>query len=125
MKKTGENFCKSFNKPDEVRNFKANGHLELVNFEGQPGMGRGVFEPGWKWSNDVKPLVGTKSCQEKHTGYCISGSMTIKMDSGEEFTIEEGDAFQFPAGHDAWVLGKEPCVLLDVTGYENYAKKDV
>ena len=57
-----------------------------------------------------------------HTGYCISGSMTVKMDSGEQFTVRPGDAFHMPPGHDAWTEGKEACVLIDVTGVKNYAK---
>lgn len=123
MNKTAANLCKSFKNPDEVRPFQANGHLEVLNFDDRPGMARGIFEPGWKWSNDVKPITGTSSCQEEHAGYCISGRMTIQMDSGEEFTIQEGDAFHLPAGHDAWVVGNQPCVLLDVMGYRNYAKR--
>jgi hypothetical protein len=123
MNKQTKNFCKNFKNPDEVRPFKAHGHLEILNLEGQTAWGKGTFEPGWKWSNDVKPIAGTESCQSEHTGYCISGRMTIRMDSGEEFTIQEGDAFHLPAGHDAWVSGNEPCVLLDVAGSQTYAKK--
>jgi hypothetical protein len=73
---------KSLDSPDEVREFQANGHLDLVNL-GTGAVGRGVFEPGWRWSNDVKPIAGTDSCQAEHVGYVLSGSMTVKMDDGE------------------------------------------
>jgi mannose-6-phosphate isomerase-like protein (cupin superfamily) len=113
---------KAFQKPDETRQFKAHGHLDVVNFEPNASIGRGVFEPGWKWSTDVKPLAGTESCLSEHTGYCISGRMTIKMDNGEQFTIKAGEAFYLAPGHDAWVEGDEPCILIDVTGFATYAK---
>jgi hypothetical protein len=115
-------FSKGFGKPDEVRNFKAHGHLDLLKFGDGMAVGRGVFEPGWRWSKDVKPIAGTNSCQNEHTGYCLSGTMTIKMDSGEQFTVHAGEAFHMPPGHDAWTEGKENCVLIDVTGAQNYAK---
>ena len=107
--------------PDETRNFKAHGHLDLVNFADDAVVGQGTFEPGWRWSVDVKPLAGTKSCMTSHTGYCISGRMTIKMDDGEQFNLEPGAAFHIPPGHDAWVEGNEPCLLIDV-GVKEYAK---
>ena len=113
---------KAFQKPDETRQFKAHGHLDVVKFEPNAIIGRGVFEPGWKWSTDVKPLAGTASCTSEHTGYCISGRMTIQMDNGEQFTIKAGEAFYLAPGHDAWVEGNEQCVLIDVTGFANYAK---
>ena len=116
-------FTKTFRSPDEVRPFKGHGHLDVLNFSNGTVVGRGVFEPGWRWSNDVKPIADTKSCEAPHTGYCISGSMVIHMDSGEEFTIRPGDAFVIPPGHDAWVEGSSPCVMIDVSGYKDYAKK--
>lgn len=114
---------KRFNQPDERRNFKSHGHLDLVSFSNDLAIGQGTFEPGWKWSNDVKPIAGTESCEAPHLGYCISGTMVIRMNDGEELKIKPGDAFQIPPGHDAWVEGTEQCVMLDFTGYENYAKK--
>jgi hypothetical protein len=114
---------KTFNQPDECRDFKSHGRLDLLNFDGGITIGQGTFEPGWKWSNDVKPIAGTESCEAPHTGYCISGSMTVRMNDGKEFQIKPGDAFQIPPGHDAWVVGNEACVMLDFTGYEQYAKK--
>ncbi len=116
-----QGFNKGFNQPDETRPFKGHGHLDVVKL-GQATIGRGVFEPGWKWSVDVKPLAGTATCQNEHTGYCISGAMTIKMDTGEKFTIRPGEAFYLRPGHDAWVEGNESCVLIDVSGFADYAK---
>ena len=80
----------------------------------------GVFEPGWRWSEDVKPIAGTDSCQVHHTGICISGSMTVRYDDGGEMTIGPGDVVDLAPGHDAWTLGDEPCVILD-TGVAAYA----
>ena len=112
---------KTFDAPDEVRVFQANGKVELVNLDAGP-VGRGTFEPGWRWSNDVKPLAGTDSCQVAHLGYVVSGSMTVRMDDGSEHTYTPGEAFNMPPGHDAWTEGNEACVLIDVTGVKNYAK---
>jgi hypothetical protein len=112
---------KSLDSPDEVRQFQAHGHLDLVNL-GTGAVGRGVFEPGWRWSNDVKPIAGTDSCQAEHVGYVLSGSMTVRMDDGDEHTYTPGEAFHMPPGHDAWTEGDEACVLLDFAGVKNYAK---
>jgi hypothetical protein len=70
-------------------------------------------EPGWKWSNNVKPIAGTDSCQVSHLGYCISGGMKIYADDGTEAEIGPGDVFAIHPGHDAEVTGDEPCVALD------------
>jgi mannose-6-phosphate isomerase-like protein (cupin superfamily) len=114
--------CKNFNSPNETRQFKDHGKLELVNFSDGSGVGRGTFAPGWKWSNDVKPLAETSSCEADHHGYCLSGSMVIKMNDGNEVRIKAGDVFMIPPGHDAWVDGNEPCVMIDFTGFQTYAK---
>ncbi len=113
---------KRFDAPDEVRAFHAHGKVELVNLGSGP-VGRGTFDPGWRWSNDVKPLAGTDSCQVSHVGYVLSGSMTVRMDDGEERTYEPGEAFNMPAGHDAWTEGDAPCVLLDFGGLTGYAQR--
>jgi len=114
--------CKNFDQPDEKRAFAGHGHLDVLNFADEVVIGRGIFEPGWKWSQDVKPLAGTTSCEASHSGYCVEGEMTIRMNDGTEFKIHTGDAFHIPPGHDAWVDGKERCVLVDVGGFTNYAK---
>jgi hypothetical protein len=112
---------KGFDSPDEVREFKANGQVELVNLETGP-VGKGTFAPGWRWSNDVKPIAGTDSCQVNHIGYVAAGSMTVRMDDGDEHTYKPGEAFHMPPGHDAWVEGDETCVLIDFGGLVGYAQ---
>jgi quercetin dioxygenase-like cupin family protein len=113
---------KSLDKPDETRPFKAKGKAEIVKL-GSVNVGKGTFEPGWRWSEHVKPIAGTDSCQSPHIGYCLSGRMTIQMDDGQEGQIGPGDAFTIAPGHDAWTIGNEACVLLDFSGMESYAKQ--
>ncbi|MGZ3417418.1 MAG: cupin domain-containing protein [Polyangiales bacterium] len=112
---------KHASKPDEVRPFAAHGHAEVHTFGRGTAM-RAVFEPGWKWSKDVAPIAGTRSCQTAHRGYTLSGRMRIKADDGTEVEVVAGDFFEIPPGHDAWVVGDEPCVMLDFGGIESYAK---
>jgi hypothetical protein len=111
---------RSIDKPDESRPFKGHGHMDVVTL-GDFTLGRGVFEPGWRWSNDVKPIAGTDSCQTRHAGYCLSGQMTVRLDDGTEMTVGPGDVVVIEPGHDAWTVGDEACVLLD-TGVAAYAK---
>ncbi|MGZ3711540.1 MAG: cupin domain-containing protein [Bdellovibrionota bacterium] len=118
-----EQYVKSLNRPDDRRDFKAHGHLDLIKFSEDLTVGRAEFEPGWKWENDVKPIAGTSTCEAAHTGYCQSGAMTIQMTNGDQFTVKAGDAFHIPPGHTAWVEGKEKCVMIDVGGFKNYAMK--
>jgi mannose-6-phosphate isomerase-like protein (cupin superfamily) len=110
---------RSIEDPHERRPFQAHGHMDVVTL-GDFTLGKGTFEPGWRWSADVKPIAGTDSCQVHHTGYCLSGQMTIRMNDGEESTIRSGDVVVIEPGHDAWVDGDEACVLLD-TGVASYA----
>ena len=110
----------SIETPHERRPFRAHGHMDVVTL-GDFTLGRGVFEPGWRWSEDVKPIAGTDSCQTHHTGICLSGRMTIRSDDGQETTVGSGDVINLDPGHDAWVDGDEPCVVLD-TGIAAYAK---
>jgi hypothetical protein len=112
---------KRFDSPDEIREFTDKGRIELVDLGGN-AVGRGTFEPGWRWSENVKPLAGTDSCQVEHIGYVLKGCMTLKMDDGTENEFGPGDAFQMPPGHDAWTVGDESCVLLDFGGLKGYAK---
>jgi hypothetical protein len=76
---------------------------------------RATFEPGWRWSESVKPIVGGDSCQRGHFGYCLSGRLHIQMRSGEELEIGPGDIVRIPPGHDGWVIGDEPYVAVDFT----------
>lgn len=114
---------KSLESPDERRPFEGGmGELEVVDIEGGT-VGRGTFQPGWKWSEHVKPMAGTDSCEAAHLGYAVSGRMKIVMDDGEELEIHPGDVVVIPPGHDAWVVGDEPCVLIDWQGFTDYAKR--
>ena len=107
---------------DETREFP-NGKLEISNV-GASMIGRATFQPGWKWSNDVKPIAGTDSCQVPHNGYVVSGRIHIKMDDGTEFEAGQGDAYDIPPGHDGWVVGDEPYVGIDFSpAMQDYAKK--
>ncbi|HEY2044692.1 MAG TPA: nuclear transport factor 2 family protein [Jatrophihabitans sp.] len=96
----------------EVRPFAAHGRA-IVGSAGGLSLMRGVFEPGWRWSNDVAPIAGTASCQTRHLGYVLAGSMRVKLADGTEMDIAAGDLFDLPAGHDAWVLGDVPCEMVD------------
>jgi len=114
---------KSFDSPDETRPFEGNGRVELVNLGGRE-IGKGTFEPGWRWSENVKPIAETDSCEFAHLGYVISGRMRVYMDDGSQGEIGPGDVFAIAPGHDAEVIGEEPCVMIDI-GEEDaeYAKR--
>jgi hypothetical protein len=105
--------------PDEVRKF-SDGKMEIANL-GDTVIARITADLRWKWSKDVKPIVNTNSCQITHTGYTISGRMRIRMDDGTEQEFGPGDATYVPPGHDAWVVGNEPFVTIDITGGKEYA----
>jgi len=114
---------KSLNTPDETRPFEGGtGRLEVVDTEGG-AVGRATFLPGWKWSEHVKPIAQTDSCQAAHTGYFVSGRMKVVSDDGEEMEYGPGDFAVMAPGHDAWILGDEPCVVIDWQGYADYAKR--
>jgi len=83
---------------------------------GDAAFGRVTMEPGWRWSTDVKPIIGTELCEVHHVGYVISGQLHTVMRDGSILDVEPGDVFEFPAGHDSWVLGDEPWVSIDWTG---------
>jgi quercetin dioxygenase-like cupin family protein len=112
----------SLDSPEEVRSFEGDtGQLELVNLDSGP-VGRATFRPGWRWSEHVKPIAGTDSCQAAHTGYFVSGRMKVVMDDGEEIEYGPGDFGIIPPGHDAWIVGDEDCVVIDWQGFADYAK---
>jgi quercetin dioxygenase-like cupin family protein len=114
---------KNLSSPEETRPFEdGKGKVELVNLDAG-GVGRATFEPGWQWSKHVKPIAGTDSCQAAHTGYFISGRMKVVMDDGEEAEFGPGDFGVIPAGHDAWIVGDQPCVVIDWQGFTDYAKR--
>jgi class 3 adenylate cyclase len=96
---------KSLATPDQVRSF-TNGRVDIVNLD-ETSVARFSWQPGWRWSKDVAPVVQTRSCQNRHVGYVISGLLHVMMDDGTELEIGPGDAYEIPAGHDAWVLGDQ------------------
>lgn len=112
--------AKSFDKPDEVRTFDK-GKLEIINIEGKT-IGRATLKSGWKWSESVKPLAKTASCEAPHFQYHVSGTLRIKMDDGTERDCKAGDVCMLGSGHDAWVIGNEPVVIVDFQGMVDYAK---
>ena len=113
---------KSFSSPSETREFP-NGRAEILDVGGSE-IGRLVLEPGWRWSNDVKPIAGTDSCEAPHFQYHVSGELAVRMDDGTELIAKAGDITSLPSGHDAWVVGDEPVVVVDFFGASNYAKAD-
>ena len=111
---------KTFAKPDEVRVFEK-GKLELVNIGGGV-VGRLTLQPGWRWSSHVKPIVKTEWCEAPHFQYHAAGKLHVQMQDGTEFDAGPGEITALPQGHDAWVIGDEPVVLIDFYGASNYAK---
>jgi class 3 adenylate cyclase len=111
---------KRFDRPDEIRRVDK-AHIELVEL-GELTIGRAIFEPGWRWSEHVKPIVGTESCQVHHLGYVVSGHLHIEMTDGASMDVMGGDAFEIPPGHDAWVIGDEPWISVDWAGRRLFAK---
>ncbi len=111
---------KSLEAPDETRRFVDKGKADIVHL-GTVTVGRFVLEPGWRWSEHVKPIAGTDSCQVHHVGYVLSGRMKVVMDDGTEAEASAGAAAVIPPGHDAWIMGDEPCVWLEFAGADQYA----
>ena len=111
---------KNFDTPDETRPI-ANGTVDIVNLAELQPM-RTTFQPGWRWSESVKPVVGTDSCEVHHVIYMVSGRMVVRMDDGTESEFGPGDVGVVPPGHDAWVVGNEPVVGIDFRGGAIYAK---
>jgi hypothetical protein len=111
---------KAFAKPDEVREFPK-GRVEIVKVGGA-AIGRATFQPGWRWSTSVQPIAKTKSCEAPHFQYHVSGVLRVRMDDGSEFECRAGDVSRLASGHDAWVVGNEPVVIVDFQGMADYAK---
>jgi class 3 adenylate cyclase len=83
---------------------------------GTMAVGRAVLEPGWRWSVDIQPQVGTPSCRIHHLHVQLSGRFAVRMDDGTEHEFTTHDVMDIPPGHDAWVVGDEPVELLDISG---------
>ncbi len=111
---------KNFDTPDEVREFPK-GHAEIVKVGGGE-VSRMVLEPGWRWSEHVKPVAGTDLCEAPHFQYVISGRVGVRMENGTELEVGPGDVNVLPPGHDAWVIGDETAVAIDWGGAHVWAK---
>ncbi len=112
---------KAFSGPDESRTFEK-GRVDLVRLGGVT-FGKAVLQPGWKWSTCVKPVAKTKSCEASHLQYHVSGRLAVVMDDGTRAEYGPGEVSFLPPGHDAWVVGDEPAVIIDISGMAEYAKK--
>jgi hypothetical protein len=105
--------------PDETREFQR-GRLDIVQIGGG-AVGRLTLQPGWRWSEHVKPMAGTELCEAPHFQYHAAGTLHIVMADGREFEARPGDITSLPSGHDAWVVGDEPVVVIDWQGASHYA----
>ena len=104
----------SFERPAATREFPL-GRLDLVTLSGTQ-VGRVTFEPGWRWTTAIGPFAETKTCQVRHFFYYLAGTLRVRMDDGTEFDCRAGDLAVLPPGHDAWVVGDEPVVVLELQG---------
>ena len=111
---------KNFAEPDETRTFER-GRVDLVRIGGSE-IGRLTLEPGWRWSEHVKPIAQTELCEAPHFQYHVSGVLHVVMADGTEFDARPGDVTALPQGHDAWVVGDEPVVVVDWWGATDYAR---
>ena len=111
---------RNFEEADETRIFER-GKIDVVKIGGSE-IGRLILQPGWRWSEHVKPIAGTDWCEAPHFQYLISGTLRVKMADGTEFDTHAGEILALPPGHDGWVVGDEPVVAVDWTGASDYAK---
>ena len=110
---------KRFDQPDEVQEFDK-GRFEIVRIGGMT-IGRASYEPGWRWTEHVRPVVGTPTCEVEHVGLVLAGRAAVRMNDGREIVLGAGDAFSVGPGHDSWVVGDEPYVSLHLLGATDYA----
>jgi hypothetical protein len=110
--------ARSLDAPDDRREFPS-GRLDVVTVAGRQ-VGRFTLQPGWRWSASVGPTAGTGSCRHPHLGYVVAGRLRVRTEDGTEGEAAAGDAYWIPPGHDAWVVGSGPAVVLDVAGAEGY-----
>ncbi len=110
-----------FSEPSDVRTIPR-GRIDVVELD-DTVVGRMTYEPGWRWSVDVKPIAGTDTCQYHHLGITFSGRLRAQMPDGTELEIGPGDVFEIPPGHDAWVVGDEPWVSVDFEAMRTYGKQ--
>ena len=112
---------KGFSSPEETRPFLANGEALMVTLGGRT-VAKGTFQPGWHWKEHLGPIAGTESCQSPHLLYVLSGRMAVRMDDGNEGECGPDDTVKIDHGHDAWVVGDEPCVVVDFGIAPTYAQ---
>lgn len=112
---------KNFSDPDETRT-PSNAVIEVVKVGGKTVM-KATFQPGWKWSKDIKPVTGGDACQVHHFGYQLSGTMHVESTDGTTIKTGPGDVADIPPGHDAWVVGSEPVIMVDFGDVTDYAQK--
>jgi hypothetical protein len=110
----------NFSKPDEVRR-PDHTTIEVVKVAGGE-IGRYTFQPGWRWSEHIKPVAGTESCQTNHIGYVVSGTLEVHNEDGSSGRALAGCVYHIAPGHDAWVVGNEPVVVVEFQGAATYAK---
>jgi quercetin dioxygenase-like cupin family protein len=111
---------KSHNSPDEKRRPDKT-EVDVVNL-GDYTVGRFTFQPGWRWSDCIKPVVHTESCQVNHIGYCVSGALAVETTDGNRINISAGDSYTIPPGHDAWVDGEQSFVGIEFVSAAEFAK---
>ena len=107
-----------FSAPDETR-APDKTKVDIVRMGGTSAA-RMSLEPGWRWSECIKPVAGTDSCQVEHIGYVLEGEMTVRMDDGSELHVGSGETFHMPPGHDAWSVGDQTCVFVEFSRGNDY-----
>jgi hypothetical protein len=112
--------ARDFSSPDETRTPEKT-TVEIVKVGGGE-IGRYTFHPGWRWSECIKPIVKTDSCQVEHVGYAVSGTLHVKHEDGTETEVTAGDVYRIAPGHDGWTVGDEPAVLVEFQGAAHYAQ---
>jgi quercetin dioxygenase-like cupin family protein len=99
----------------------SNGLAQILKL-GEATVARAVYEPGWRWTTDMREVTGNQTCQLHHLAYAISGELHVLTDEGRTLEVKPGSVYEIPPGHDAWVVGDEPVVVVDWYGATNYAK---
>ena len=116
-----ETILKRFETPDEVREFEK-GRFEIVRLGGLT-IGRATYQPGWKWSEHVSPIAGTRLCEVEHVGLVLAGSAVAAFEDGSQVKLTPGSLFYIPSdAHDSWVVGDEPYISLHFLGAEHYSR---
>jgi mannose-6-phosphate isomerase-like protein (cupin superfamily) len=111
---------KSFTTPDEKRPFADKGYADVLTIGGHTVL-HATFEPGWRWSEHLRPIAGTDSCESSHFLYVLSGRMHVRMNDGTEAEVGPDDVARIEPGHDAWVVGEAPCEIIDFGASPAYA----